>query len=808
MARPTDEDRIRAALWFAEHGFGVFPVWSTRDDGSCRCPAGAACKPAGKHPITANGFQDATREPERIRTFLSAASHPNYGLVCPDGVFVWDVDGDGPARLLELEARYGALPPTLRTDTANGQHVFLRWPDAHPRPLKQMFGYITRWGSGAAAGYVIGPRSVHRSGKVYTPAAGATADIAVLPETWARAAVEPDHSTIVITGPRPAEEVQVGGRHDWLRDRARFYAGTIRDPQVLRAAVMAENERLSVPKTPEEVDRAIGDALTKFPADPVEQDPETGEEHPVYGEAVGLLPLRSDDDLFPAAVPRVAFSGLLGECVDAVLPGTDASDVGILTSLIAFCGVLMPATGYFQGNQTSSPFIAIVGTTGDGRKGTAMNRAKDALSLVIQANKVNEVLLDGVNSGEGLIKAISDRREPVTGLLFEEEYANLLASQGREGSTLDSKMRVAFDGRQLSNRKVKDSDSVNGYWLAGLISVTPDELRSKVPKNFMKSGSGNRWLWVPVRRRPVVSKNTPPALPEGLAFRLLDAYRENGRRPPELETDDKVSDLLAEYDEFLRAGAVGTAFDMTRRYAAIAYRIALVHAAAERSETVTKEHAYRALALTEYARAGLEWVFGKSVGDEDTTLLARHLEAEGTLSNAIISKYLIRIPSRRQAATDELQRLGIARVRQVGTKGRKRTELVWVDRPKANFRDFSTLFGGYREQAPAPPSVDKRAEGAQKARESRAEGAQKSAEVDVVDTMTGEVERQSETIWSSECSDIPGHADHHRNTPNGWVCVDCNKALCWRCGAGPFLSQDFHDRHVEKEHPPRAPRRR
>lgn len=189
--RPSAEDRIRAALWFAERGFGVFSVWSTTADGMCRCPLGPRCDPKsrGKHPVTRNGFLDATTEPARIRTFLSAGSEPNYGLVCPEGVFALDVDGDGIAHLAELQARYGPLPPTLTTATAHGRHVFLRWPDELPRPIGQMFGYVTRWGSGRDAGYVIGPRSVHASGAVYAPL-GDAFEIATMPPTWASAVID------------------------------------------------------------------------------------------------------------------------------------------------------------------------------------------------------------------------------------------------------------------------------------------------------------------------------------------------------------------------------------------------------------------------------------------------------------------------------------------------------------------------------------------------------------------------------------------------------------------------------------------
>jgi hypothetical protein len=187
-ARPSAEDRIRAALWFADRGFGVFSVWSTDPDGTCRCGK-RDCDQPGKHPVPQNGFKAATTDPAKIRTMLSAGSEPNWGMLPPEGVFALDVDGAGVARLGDLEATHGPLPPTLRTNTAHGEHLFLRWPERHPRPIGQLFGYVTRWGSGASAGYVIGPRSVHATGAVYTP--GATFEIAEFPEAWAAAAVAP-----------------------------------------------------------------------------------------------------------------------------------------------------------------------------------------------------------------------------------------------------------------------------------------------------------------------------------------------------------------------------------------------------------------------------------------------------------------------------------------------------------------------------------------------------------------------------------------------------------------------------------------
>lgn len=781
---PTADARIAAALWFAGHGFGIFSVWSTLD-GQCRCPAGRSCTSPGKHPITPNGFKDATTDEKRIRTFLSAASQPNYGMVPPDGVFIWDVDTDEErAKLADLEARHGPLPPTLRDDTGNGQHLFLRWPEGFPRPVHKMFGFVTRWGSGAAQGYVVGPLSVHVSGRVYRSAAGATADIATLPDAWARAAVEGDPSTITFkAGLGDPSTVAVGGRHDWLRNTARLYAGVLRDPDALFAAVWAQNEKLPVPKTRDEVAQAIGDVLVKFPADPVEEDPETGETHVIRGDdGIGLLSPRDDSDLFPAAPGSVAFDGPLGEAALHLAGGTDASEVALLASLVAFCGALMPAYAYFHGNQTSSPFLALVGHTGDGRKGTAMYRARDALGMALGTQMVNRTPFDGVASGEGLVKALHDRGKEPAGVLFEEEYATFLAASGRDGSTLDTRMRAAFDGSQLSNRKAADTLTVEApYWLSGLVAITPAELQERVPRGSFKSGSGNRWLWLPVRRRDVVVKSTPPVLPGAISGRLVEAHRRS-LSPRAIGIGPGVDDLLASYDSFLRANSVGLEADMTRRYTVIAFRIALVHAAVDIADEVTLEHVQRAVALTEYARRGMEWVFGAALGDGASTLLLRQLQEEGSLSHGTISKYLIRDPLKRQAAVDELCRLGLATVQKVPTAGRKRTELRLTHR-NVDFRDFRALITTQPQPGTSSPEhvhegaearesarkpLDDRAEGAQKVRGS----AQMSDPPEVVDVTTGEV---AVPVWARPCRSYETHRDRHRNTPDGWTCMACDQ---------------------------------
>jgi len=806
--RPSAEDRIKAALWFAERGFGVFPCWSTSAAGRCRCPRGAACTSPGKHPVTPDGFHDATTEPARIRTFLSAASEPNYGLVPPEGVFIWDVDTDEERATLAANAdRYGPLSPTLRDTTAHGEHVFLRWPEGIPRPLGRMFGLVTRWGSGRSAGYVIGPASVHADGTVYRSAPGSAADIALLPEAWAQAAVGEDDVTGTIRiGPVgiPPEDVGVGHRHDYLRDTARHYAGTVRDPDALFAAVWTVNERLTQPKSADEVRRAIGEVLVRFPADQVEQDPDTGQLGRVIDDELGMLP-PPITGTFPPPPDAAAFAGLLGECALALGEGTDASLVGLLGSLIPFCGAMVPGMAYWHRAQTSSPYVALVGESGIGRKGTAMMRAHDALAGVFGSVEISRAILDGLSSGEGLIATLAYKqttfpREPTVGLVFEEEFATLIAARSRDGSTLDPKLRAAFDGGPLSNRKASETRTVTPpYWLPALIAITPTELRRRLEPGAIQSGSANRWLHLPVLAQDVPPRNAPPVLTDEQQTDLDAARRLALERRGPLGVAPAVTDALDGYYRFLGAEERGTALDLSRRLPTIAFRLALVHALVERSSQVTADHLERALALTEYARSGIPWVFAGATSNPDADLLLRALQKSGGLRKHTITRELIRDPLRRQAAIDELVRLGEAvLVTTLITGGRPREELR-LGRKGRDPRSFVHYFGFSVIPSPDVASVHAGRNGRKSVgsvdeswtkagRKLDESGRNQTGYTDLDESRTKVWTKLDESLdetgrksapgqtgvtWASPCEDYRSHRSAHRRTPGGWVCDVC-----------------------------------
>lgn len=681
--RPTTEARIRAAIWFADQGFGVFSVWSANADAECRCPKGAACASAAKHPIGRQGFLEHTRDHARIRTLLSAGSEPNYGLVCPDGVFVLDVDGEGIARLAELETQLGALPPTLRTNTAHGQHVFLRWPAGLPRPVGQLFGYVTRWGSGAGAGYVIGPRSVHASGAVYAPA-GPCTDIATLPAAWARKAVEgatPTEDVITaIAGYELPEPGYTGARYDAIRDylASRYMRGLAKEEiftgvRNVLAPRFAEpltedgirsrferawrgtRERLGEPMADPEADAAIMAAAAVAPAEPAATD-------------------------WPEPPDDAVYHGPLGEIVRAVAPYTEADPVGVLGTLLASVGACMGNLRFiYQGSaQAPNLFVVLVGDSSTGRKGTAGSIAREVMNRSYPGWA--SLIVAGLGSGEGLVgylKANEKVGEP-RALVMESEFGRLLTVMGREGSTLSPMVRDAWDGVPMGRILAREQSIVHSHHVGIVAHVTPVELRAKLSGTDAANGFGNRFIWLAVRRTRLVPFPTSPVEHVDPAlFAAVGAAIAEAQTPGEVPWSPDARDAWEDlYLELTLHRPWGLLAAMTDRTEAQIVRLALVYALLDRSPVIDVPHLRAARALWDYAVRSVTSLFGTSTGDRHADALRSQL-ADGPLKWEDAKRALgVRSAAELESAVALLESLGIAERTKTRVAGAKRPATV------------------------------------------------------------------------------------------------------------------------------------
>lgn len=275
--------RLPSALRYAALGYRVFPVWSTgvplpgQSTGHCRCPLGAKCENAGKHPASVNGFKDATTDPVQIKQWLADGKHHNYGLTPPVGVAIIDLDTDEPmAAWYELAASDPVLDATFQIDTPNGLHVYLNWPEslgAHPTKL---LGSVTRWGDGDGQGYVIGAYSRHANGQYYLPAPnrklGALSEASpnLIVATGALAAAQAVRSHV-----KPAArhtdgaadthtqyQPVVGERHPLLVSVATRLRAEHKRPDQIMLGLMRERETLPQPDGARKItDRELKDIL-------------------------------------------------------------------------------------------------------------------------------------------------------------------------------------------------------------------------------------------------------------------------------------------------------------------------------------------------------------------------------------------------------------------------------------------------------------------------------------------------------------------------------------------------------------------
>lgn len=146
-----------AALRYAEMGIAVFPLIEKK-----------------KIPLTANGFKDATTDPEKIEEWWSV--HPNAnigiatgemsgGLVAIDMDIDKEKDKDGYHSFLKwCDENFLVLPDSWLSITGRGgYHLFYK--SLFPVPSK--IGWLEDVDIRANGGYIVAPPSIHPNGTKY-----------------------------------------------------------------------------------------------------------------------------------------------------------------------------------------------------------------------------------------------------------------------------------------------------------------------------------------------------------------------------------------------------------------------------------------------------------------------------------------------------------------------------------------------------------------------------------------------------------------------------------------------------------------
>lgn len=253
---------VSEAIAYAEKGLAVFPVWGIFD-GQCGCND-PGCKSPGKHPITPQGFQDATTNIQTIKVWWAKYKGSNIGIATGElsGIIVLDVDG--PEGLASLTDK--TLPDTPTAVTGKGCHYYFKHPGWRVK------NSVRRLGKGldirGDGGYVVAPPSRHASGVDYRWSTELDIDFAEIP-AWIREAITPAAPGFDAVDDSDEEEIIEGLRNITLTSKAgamhrqRFTAAEI------RVALISLNNRVCRPPLEvEEIDKII-QSIGKKPNGPV-----------------------------------------------------------------------------------------------------------------------------------------------------------------------------------------------------------------------------------------------------------------------------------------------------------------------------------------------------------------------------------------------------------------------------------------------------------------------------------------------------------------------------------------------------------
>src|SRR5262249_19238746 len=163
--------------------------------------------------------------------------------------------------------------------------------------------------------------------------------------------------------------------------------------------------------------------------------------------------------------------------------------------------------------------LGLLGRTSKGRKGSSWGHIFRLLQEAEEQFAADRVQ-SGLSSGEGLIWAVRDpiekqekvkergqpaRYETVVAdpgiedkrlLVFEPEYANVLKQTERQGNTLSTTIRQAWESGSLRSLTKNSPARATGAHVSLVGHCTIDELRRYLSTTEAANGFGNRHLWV------------------------------------------------------------------------------------------------------------------------------------------------------------------------------------------------------------------------------------------------------------------------------------------------------------------------
>lgn len=255
------------ALKYAERGWLVFPVHTIIDE-HCSC-GNKNCSNAGKHPIPAHGFKEATLDNDIIKVWWARDQKANIGIPTgrTNGIVVIDVDprNGGHESLVELHKAVPELKNTLTHKTGGGGfHFFYEYPSGINELKSGKCASYTGIDVKADRGYVIGPPSMHASGTPYSIVDNGFSTPQPLPPKLLEILLQQNSRNADRAKPLP-EIIPEGERNVTLASLAGSLHHRGASHATIVAALKTENDLRCRPPLPEKEIHSIALSISRYP---------------------------------------------------------------------------------------------------------------------------------------------------------------------------------------------------------------------------------------------------------------------------------------------------------------------------------------------------------------------------------------------------------------------------------------------------------------------------------------------------------------------------------------------------------------
>jgi hypothetical protein len=393
------------------------------------------------------------------------------------------------------------------------------------------------------------------------------------------------------------------------------------------------------------------------------------------GARIKVRDVQRPDDM--PTMDAAAFYGPVGEAVKVISDYTEADPAAVLATVMAYLGSLIGPDTWFEisGVKVNAGlYVLIVGPTAMGRKGTSHSMAKKVLGPMPSVRP-----LVGLGSGEALVTELANTELSNKHIMIiEEEFARLLGSAGRSGSTLSAMIRQLFDGEDLGHTTVTGSEVASGYHASMVAHITREELGGTLSVSDRSNGMANRFMLIASYATKIITwddQGDPehPCVKTIATTRIAEiASRAAGRgRIP--MTDEAFEALSTIHDQAM----VGSTSTLLARLLEHVWRLTLIYALMDEAPEIDVQHVRAALAFVHYVRSTTTWVFGvDDIDPQAARLLALIVESgpEGLSKTALSAKLSNHLNAKeRDLRIDDLVRKGLITVSTPKTAGRPET---------------------------------------------------------------------------------------------------------------------------------------